>query len=129
MLVYFIYIFYQDYFRTGSAGPSGRPGAGAKPGASKGHASGSGWGAGPGAGSRQQRRAPATDSSDEENKEPDHYSVLGVHARASEREIKIAYRQMALKFHPDKNKDAGAEDIFKSVTSAYSVLSDKVRII
>jgi DnaJ-class molecular chaperone len=33
---------------------------------------------------------------------------------------------LALKFHPDKNRDAGAEDRFKTITHAYSVLADKV---
>ena len=44
--------------------------------------------------------------------------MLGVNARATERELKLAYRALALKFHPDKNKDQGAEEVFKSVTSA-----------
>jgi DnaJ-class molecular chaperone len=48
---------------------------------------------------------------------------------ATDKEIKTAYRQLALKYHPDKNKDEGAVDIFKSVTEAYSVLIDKVRLI
>lgn len=55
-----------------------------------------------------------------------HYSLLGLSQSATEKEIKTAYRQMALKYHPDKNREAGAEDMFKSVTAAYSVLSDKV---
>ena len=55
-----------------------------------------------------------------------HYTLLGVSQSATEKEIKTAYRQMALKYHPDKNREAGAEDTFKSVTAAYSVLSDKV---
>lgn len=56
----------------------------------------------------------------------DHYATLGVSENCTERELKIAYRKLALKFHPDKNKDAGAEDMFKTITSAHSVLSDKV---
>eukprot|EP01035_Chromulina_nebulosa_P018730 gene18730-24494_t len=45
--------------------------------------------------------------------------------KASEREIKLAFRKLALLYHPDKNKDAGAEDMFKKITSAYTTLSDK----
>jgi len=54
-----------------------------------------------------------------------YYRRLGLHVTATDQEIKAAYRKMALKFHPDKNKDEGAAEIFKSVTEAYSVLTDK----
>jgi DnaJ-class molecular chaperone len=54
-----------------------------------------------------------------------HYYTLGVDALSSERQIKVAYRKLALKFHPDKNKEVGAEEQFKTITSAYSVLIDK----
>uniref|UniRef100_A0A6G1SAD5 DnaJ subfamily B member 4 n=1 Tax=Aceria tosichella TaxID=561515 RepID=A0A6G1SAD5_9ACAR len=55
----------------------------------------------------------------------DYYKILGVSKSATEDEIKKAYRKMALKYHPDKNKSAGAEDKFKSIAEAYEVLSDK----
>jgi curved DNA-binding protein len=55
----------------------------------------------------------------------DYYDVLGVKSDASEADIKSAYRKLARKYHPDKNKDAGAEDKFKSVKEAYEVLKDK----
>ena len=58
--------------------------------------------------------------------ETDHYRILNVDMSASEKDIKIAYRKLALRYHPDKNKDDGAEDRFKLVGLAYSVLSDKV---
>ncbi len=55
----------------------------------------------------------------------DYYEVLGVNRGASAEEIKKAYRQAALKFHPDRNPDdPGAEDKFKEATEAYQILSD-----
>jgi tetratricopeptide (TPR) repeat protein len=58
-------------------------------------------------------------------KTQDHYEQLGVRPSATDKEIKTAYRKLALKYHPDKNKDAGAEDIFKNMSSSYAILSDK----
>ncbi len=56
----------------------------------------------------------------------DYYSVLGVSKSASTDEIKKAYRKLALKYHPDRNKDnKEAEDKFKQISEAYAVLSDK----
>ena len=55
----------------------------------------------------------------------DYYEVLGVDARASQDEIKKAYRQLALKFHPDRNPDdKEAEENFKEAAEAYEVLRD-----
>lgn len=55
----------------------------------------------------------------------DFYKVLGLTKGASEDEIKKAYRKLALKYHPDKNKSANAEERFKEIAEAYEVLSDK----
>jgi molecular chaperone DnaJ len=55
----------------------------------------------------------------------DYYEVLGLSKGASEADIKKAYRQMAIKFHPDKNPgDAKAEEKFKEAAEAYEILSD-----
>ena len=55
----------------------------------------------------------------------DYYEVLGVERRASQEEVKKAYRQAALKFHPDRNPgNKDAEECFKEAAEAYSVLCD-----
>ncbi len=53
------------------------------------------------------------------------YETLEINDSASEVEIKKAYRKLARKYHPDVNKEKGAEDKFKEINSAYEILSDK----
>ncbi|OGF65239.1 MAG: molecular chaperone DnaJ [Candidatus Fischerbacteria bacterium RBG_13_37_8] len=55
----------------------------------------------------------------------DYYEVLGVSRNSTEQEIKKAYRQLALKYHPDRNPDKNAEEVFKEASEAYSILIDK----
>lgn len=54
----------------------------------------------------------------------DYYEILGVGKQASDSEIKSAYRKLAMKYHPDRNKEDGAAEKFKEATEAYGVLSD-----
>jgi curved DNA-binding protein len=56
----------------------------------------------------------------------DYYKILGVDKKASQDEIKKSYRKLALKYHPDRNKDdKAAEEKFKELGEAYAVLSDE----
>ena len=58
----------------------------------------------------------------------DYYAVLGVTQHASDKDIKQAYRRLAMKYHPDRNKnDQTAEEKFKAVKRAYEVLSDQTK--
>lgn len=57
----------------------------------------------------------------------DYYSTLGVSKGATEKEIKSAYRKLAMQWHPDRNKSSGASDKFKQINEAYEVLSDSAK--
>lgn len=54
----------------------------------------------------------------------DYYKTLGISKGATDEDIKKAYKKQALKWHPDKNKSAAAEEKFKEIAEAYEVLSD-----
>lgn len=54
----------------------------------------------------------------------DYYELLGVSRDAGVEDIKKAYRKLALQYHPDRNKEPGAEERFKEISEAYAVLSD-----
>jgi molecular chaperone DnaJ len=63
------------------------------------------------------RSAPLTE-------QRDYYEVLGVERNATQEEVKKAFRKLAFKFHPDRNKEPDAEEKFKVISEAYAVLSD-----
>ena len=54
-----------------------------------------------------------------------YYEILEVSKDATQDEIKKAYKKLAKKFHPDINKESGAEEKFKKINEAYEVLSDE----
>lgn len=61
-----------------------------------------------------------------DKKRKDYYKVLGINIKATEQEIKSAYRSLARKYHPDVNQDnIMAEEIFKEIGEAYSILSNE----
>ena len=57
-------------------------------------------------------------------KQRDYYEILGISKNASEQEIKKAFRTLAMKYHPDRNKAPDAEEKFKEINAAYEVLSN-----
>ena len=57
-------------------------------------------------------------------KKKDYYEILGISKTADENEIKKAYRKLAIKYHPDKNKSKSAGEAFKKVNQAFSILKE-----
>ncbi|OVA02738.1 DnaJ domain [Macleaya cordata] len=60
-----------------------------------------------------------------EAKSADPYKVLGVDRKASQREIQKAFHKLSLQYHPDKNKNKGAQEKFAEINNAYEILSDE----
>ena len=58
---------------------------------------------------------------------PDYYAILGISPDASEAEIKKQYRDLMIKYHPDRNHSPDAEKRSKQINEAYSVLSDPMK--
>ena len=58
-------------------------------------------------------------------KPPFHHRTLGISRKATDKEIKKAYRKLSIQYHPDKNKEAGATEKFQEVARAYEILSDE----
>ena len=56
-----------------------------------------------------------------------YYEILQVDKKASKKDVKSAYRRLAILYHPDKNKSPESEEKFKGIAEAYSVLSDPVK--
>ena len=56
-----------------------------------------------------------------------YYNVLGVAPNATDDEIKKVYRSLAMRYHPDRNQEPGADARFKAIGKAYEVLSDPVK--
>ncbi|MFX0168512.1 MAG: molecular chaperone DnaJ [Candidatus Hodarchaeota archaeon] len=61
------------------------------------------------------------------NQKRDYYEILGISRQATKEEIKRAYRKLALKYHPDRNKEPNAAEKFKEISEAYAILSDDAK--
>mmetsp|Transcript_37095 Transcript_37095/g.78298 ORF Transcript_37095/g.78298 Transcript_37095/m.78298 type:complete len:536 (+) Transcript_37095:262-1869(+) len=74
-----------------------------------------------------QQKVEEAQTALKQSKEKNYYKILGVPRNAAQKEIKKAYRDLALKWHPDKNADnkEEAEKMFQDISEAYEVLSDK----
>ena len=57
----------------------------------------------------------------------DYYKIMGVSQDASDKDIKMAYRKLARRYHPDISKEPNAEEKFKEMGEAYEVLKDPVK--
>ena len=75
----------------------------------------------------QDRTYPSDTGRMTTERKQDYYDVLGLPRNASPDDIKKAFRRLAMRYHPDRNQDGGAEARFKEVNEAYEVLSDPDR--
>lgn len=57
----------------------------------------------------------------------EYYNILGIKPGATQDQIKTAYRKLAIKYHPDKNNEDGAEEKFKTISEAYQYLTNNFR--
>jgi DnaJ-class molecular chaperone len=60
-------------------------------------------------------------------RDTDYYQLLEIDKKATQDEIKKAYRKMALRYHPDVNSDLETGEVFKTISQAYSVLADPAK--
>jgi hypothetical protein len=74
---------------------------------------------------KREKKFPSGGQCPPRKTEADFYSLLGVSRIAHVNEIKKAFHKLALKYHPDKNGDGGAEEMFKKINEAYQTLSDE----
>ncbi len=57
----------------------------------------------------------------------DYYAILGVSSKASQKEIRDAYKRMSLRWHPDRNPGKDTEEAMKDINEAYSILKDELK--
>ena len=74
--------------------------------------------------SQQNQKSPEDEACEKIINNKDYYDILGITKQTSNDDIKKAYKKLAIKFHPDKNKSPKAEEAFKKIATAYQTLTD-----